>query len=230
MKLLKTAAIALAAVLSIGPNQAISAKPHPNWTATVNPGEGGSHVLGNPEAALKLTEFISYTCPHCAHFHKDADAPLKMGYVHTGKVSVEIRHLVRDKVDLAATLLANCGDPKNFFANHNMILQAQDKWIATMDGISAAQRGRWNAPGLGAQMKAIAGDLGFYAMFEQRGYRRQALDQCLSDEARARQFSAQTQKAVDEGVEGTPSFMLNGVLLAGTHDWQSLDAQLKARF
>jgi protein-disulfide isomerase len=224
MRFARIAAIALAATLSI------AAAPHPDWTATVTMGEGGSHVLGNPAAKVRLTEFISYTCPHCAHFHKEADGALKLGYVLPGKVSIEIRHLVLDPVDLSAALLTNCGDPKRFFGNHNAFLQSQDRWIETMGKASDGQKARWTSGSIASRMKAIANDFGFYRMMEQRGYRRSDLDRCLGDEAMTRRLTTQTQEAMRDGVEGTPSFMIDGTLLAGTHDWQSLSAQLQARF
>jgi len=207
-----------------------SDRPHPDWTTTVTAGEDGSHVLGNPAANVKLTEFVSYTCPHCAHFHKESDAALKLGYVLPGKVSLEIRHIVRDPVDLAAALLTNCGDPRNFFRNHNLFLQTQDRWIAPLANATEGQKQRWTTGALPVRMKAIANDFGFFAMMAQRGYQRAALDRCLSDEAMARRLIAQTQNGGKAGVEGTPSFMLDGTLLTGTHDWQSLDSQLRARF
>jgi protein-disulfide isomerase len=224
MRFIRLAAVAIAAAVSI------AAAPHPDWTGTVSLGEGGSHVLGNPAAKVKLTEFVSYTCPHCAHFQKEGDDALKLAYVLPGKVSLEVRHMVRDPIDLAAALMTNCGDPKKFFGNHNAVLRSQDTWITVMGTASDAQKARWTAGTLGARMRAIAGDFGFYRMMERRGYDRPALDRCLADEAMARRLGAQTQDAIKAGVEGTPSFMLNGTLLAGTHDWPSLDTQLQARF
>ena len=95
---------------------------------------------------------------------------------------------------------------------------------------SKGQQARWTSGALGTRMKAIANDFGFYRMMEQRGYTRAALDRCLSDETKAKLLAAQTKAAADAGVEGTPSFMLNGTLLAGTHDWASLKTQINARF
>lgn len=224
MHLLKMAAIAVAAVVSI------AAAPHGDWTATYASGAGGSHVMGNPEAPVKLTEFISYTCSHCATFHKQSEAALKLAYIQPGKLSLEIRHLVRDPVDLAAGLIANCGDARGFFRTHNTLLQTQDKWITIMASASAGQKARWSSGDFSARMRAIASDFGFYQMMEQRGYQRPALDRCLADQAMARKLTAQTEAAIDAGVEGTPAFMLNGALLAGTHDWQELSSQIQARF
>jgi protein-disulfide isomerase len=223
MRFIRLAVIAIAALASV------AAAPRGDWTTTINPGPGGSHVLGNPNAKVKLTEFISYTCPHCAHFHQESETPLLVGYVLPGKVSVEVRHFLRDPIDLAAALTTNCGDPKKFFRNHHAILQNQDKWMAVMGTASKVQQSRWTNGPFGARMRAIAADFGFYRLMEQRGYDRVALDRCLADEAMARKLTAQTREAANAGVEGTPSFMLDGNLLAGTYDWKSLSTQLDAR-
>src|SRR5690606_26378810 len=126
------------------------------WLATVAVGADGTHVLGNPDATVKLDEFISYTCPHCANFEKQAEAPIRLAYVMPGKLSVRIVHLIRDPVDLTVAMLTNCGDPAGFFLRHQIFLQSQDKWLARMDGMTDAQRQRWTSGDLPARMRAIA--------------------------------------------------------------------------
>ncbi len=229
MRFARLAAIAVAAFLSIAADKPRPGGPHPNWLDTVAVTESGSHVLGNPDADVKLVEFVSYTCPHCAHFEEQSNAPLRISYVMPGKVSVEVRHLLRDAVDLTVAMLTNCGKPEKFFDNHKTFLYRQDNWIKAMDSASDAQKQRWANGELPQRMRAIAADFGFYAIMEQRGYDRPAVNRCLADEAKARTLTTQTQGAVEAGVQGTPSFMLNGVLLTGTHDWKSLDDQLRAR-
>ena len=91
MKAVKTALLAGAMVFTTGFAT--------NWAVTVTETQGG-HLIGNPQAETKLAEYISYTCGHCAHFAQEGDPVLKMIYVRSGKVSVEIRHLLRDPVDL----------------------------------------------------------------------------------------------------------------------------------
>jgi protein-disulfide isomerase len=222
--------LAAAAVLSIGAGKPAAQAPHGNWLATIAVTPAGSHQLGNPAAPVKLVEYVSYTCPHCAHFQQQADAPLRIAYLQPGKVQVEVRHLVRDPVDMTVAMLTNCGAPSRFFANHNLFLQGQERWIGAMNTASTAQRARWTSGDNAARMRAIAADFGFYAMMEQRGYDRPTVDRCLADAAMAKRLVAQTTGAEALGVQGTPGFLLNGLLLAGTYDWQSLDAQLQARF
>lgn len=201
----------------------------PNWLTTVAVTPQGSHVLGNPAAPIKVTAWISYTCPHCAEFERVSDGPMRIGYVAPGKASMEIKHLLRDPIDATVAQLANCGPPSRFFANHTLFMRRQSEWIAPMANASAAQRQRWSSGDHAAQRRAIASDFHLYEILEGRGYRRVELDRCLADEALANRLAAQTVEAIKLGFEGTPSFSLNGVPLAGTYGWPSLEMQIKAR-
>jgi protein-disulfide isomerase len=222
-------ALAAAALLSLGAGKPASG-PHGNWLTTVSIAPGGGHLMGNPNAPVKLVEYISYTCPHCAHFEKESEAAMRLAYIQPGKVQVEVRHFIRDPIDMTVALLTNCGDPSRFFANHSMFLLNQDRWIAAADKATAAQKARWITGDNGARMRAIASDFGFYTMMEQRGYDRPMVDRCLADMTTANRIAAQTVAADKLGVQGTPGFMINDVLLAGTYDWQSLNSQIEARF
>ena len=78
-----------------------------------------------------------------------------------------------------------------------------------------------------AGRRAIASDFGFYKLMEGRGYRRTDIDRCLNDEALAKQMAARSAKDWDRpGVDSTPSFAINGLVMPGTHTWQELQKQL----
>ncbi len=229
MKITNTLA-ALFAALSLA---AIAAPAHsaspPNWTATVAVAEDGTYTLGNPEAKVQVTEFVSYTCPHCANFQKQAEAPLRLAYVMPGKVSVRVVHFVRDSVDLTIGLLVQCGDPKGYFARHNQFLQEQDRWLSKAGKLTKAQRDRWAAGDFAAGMRAIASDLAFYDLMAHRGYDRTKVDRCLGDTALANKLLAQYSDAKRLGVPGTPSFAIGGKLIDSAYDWPTLDAAIKGQ-
>jgi protein-disulfide isomerase len=224
MRLIRLATLAAAAILTI------AAKPAPrDWIAAVSVTASGSHLQGNPDADVKLAEYVSYTCSHCAHFQREAAAPLQLSYVRTGKVSAEVRHLVRDPVDLTVAMLTNCGTPNRFVRLHNAFLVNQDRWIKLMDTASDFQKQRWANGDNHARMRAIAADFGFYPMMESFGYQRVQVDRCLADDAMMRRIVAQTVEAQRLGVQGTPSFFINGAPLSDTFDWPGLDKELKSR-
>ncbi len=179
---------------------------------------------------MKLTQFISYTCSHCAHFEAEADAPLRLAFIATGKGSIEVRNFVRDPVDLTAALLANCGSPAKFFGNHAAFLRSQAKWIGPLAHPTPTQTARWSGGTFAKRTRAIALDFGFYRIMQSRGYTPPQVDACLADEALARRLAVSTDEAQTKlFVSGTPMFAIDGVVLAGTHTWGALRPQLDAR-
>lgn len=226
--LLKALALAGAATLALGASAqnkpAAAAKG--NWATAVTETKGG-HLLGNPDAKTRLVEFMSYTCSHCAQFSLEGDGAIKLLYVPTGKMSYEIRHLLRDPVDLTAAMLAHCGDVKKFPLNHQAFMSSHGKWMAKAQQTTQAQRARWQFGTLGARLQAIASDLDFYQLMEGRGYGRAQVDKCLTDEAKANALAEMSRADIETwNLRGTPSFVLDGQLLDGTHSWSDLRPKL----
>ncbi len=223
-------ALALGAVVLTGSGAAAVAQSGQNWTMAVVEKDHG-HLLGNPEAKVRLVEFMSYTCSHCADFARNGDQAIKLAYVPNGRVSFEIRHLLRDPIDLTAALLTHCGDPAKFPENHSAILYAQDEWMAKARATTQAQRSRWQFGTNGARRQAMASDLGFYTIMERRGYSRVALDRCLADEAKATALAESSQSDIATyKLQGTPSFVVDGELLEGVFTWPALEKALGSRF
>lgn len=221
LKLLAAGAAALASVAVAAPVQ--------NWNVVVARTPSPGHLFGNPAAKVKLVEYVSYTCPHCAEFQIESEAPLRLNYIRSGKLSLEVRPLLRDAVDATVALLAFCGPKDKFPINHSMFLRSQSKWIAAMVTASDAQRARWSTGTRLHRARAIASDFHFYEIMATRGYNRTQVDQCLADEGLAERLAKGTEAAARAGVESTPSFAINGQLLLGTHEWPTLEAQLAAR-
>ena len=221
--LLRPALLAIAAALTIG------ASPPMDWNRVVTRTASQSNVLGNPAAKVKLTTWVSYTCPHCAEFELEADAGLKLKYIRSGKVSVEIRHFVRDPVDLTVAMLTNCGPKEKFPLNHSAFMRRQSGWIGTLASSSKAQQARWSNGTLPVRARAIASDFKFYQIMQSRGYDRVAVDRCLADVGMAQRLAAGTEAASKLGVDHTPSFALDGALLFGTGGWDLLQPQIEAR-
>ncbi len=197
-----------------------------NWNVEYVQTETG-HRVGNPEAKTQLIAFVSYSCPACKIFEQASDAPLRAGYIHEGKLGMEVRLAIRNPIDLAASLAAECGPEDKFFDNHRAIMFAQGTWLPVFQNATPAQRARWSSGSHSARMKAIAADGGFYEIMERRGYRRAELDACLSDEVRARQLETIAEQTKSElGFIYTPSFALNGTYLEGVHAWLDLNKAL----
>lgn len=201
-----------------------------NWNAKVTRTADDGYILGNPGAPLHLVAYISYTCPHCADFEQEAQAPLAIGMIGPGKGTYEIRPFLRNGLDVVASLLAECGPPSKFLGNTQLLLSKQKEWLEPIGKLTDAQKARWDAPDFATKMRAIASDLGLYTLMERRGYGRPELDRCLADKPLADRIAKHTQDAAEkEGINGTPGFLIDGSPLLATYTWESLKPQLDAR-
>ena len=222
--------VVMIAVAGSAPADARTPAKKPAGAGAVTEHEGG-HILGDPEAPNHLIEFMSYTCSHCADFARTGEGAIKLAYIPTGKVNLEIRHFIRDPIDMTAALLTQCGPTAKFPANHSAIILKQDEWLAKARTATQAQRARWQFGTHSARFQAIASDLGFYDIMISRGYTRAALDICLSDTAKADAIAETSRADVAKyGLLGTPSFVLNGTLLENVYGWEALRPHLDKFF
>lgn len=202
--------------------------PSHNWLAHMVTNADGSFTVGNPEAPIKLTEYVSYTCPHCAEFHKESSGVLRLTAIPQGKIQLTVVSVLRNPVDLAASLLVSCGDPKRIWARHDDMLGTQETWLAKAKDMTPAQEQRWTTGPVPQRLRAIASDFDFYAHLDAWGITRVQADQCLSNQAGIDKIMALQTKANDINIPGTPSFTINGQLVP-EHDWTSLSKDLDAR-
>lgn len=216
-------ALAACAMLSLA-----ASPPKANWAARVDVMADGSHTLGNPDAPIKLTEYVSYTCPHCAHFHREADAALRLTLIPKGQVQVTATNMLRNPIDVTVAMLTSCGDPKRFWVRHNAFMGTQDKWLPKAEKLSREQQMRWYQGDMAGRLRAVASDFGFYAKVQQWGLTRAQADRCLADKAMLEKLKQQQAAAQELGIDSTPSFTINGKVQE-FHDWDSLSRALGER-
>ena len=206
---------------------ATPAKPA-RWSATVSVNSIGAYVVGNPRAKVKLVEYFSYTCSHCADFAKLGSAPLKAQYIDKGLVLFEYRNLVRDPVDLTAALLARCGPVGAFAGNHEAIFAAQPVWLKRVEQASDALKASWYQGDPGTRARKIAADAGLAALMEKRGYSAAQVNACLDSEVAQAEVTGMTNIGLSgDHVRGTPTFFVNG-RDAETTTWPVLKTKLDA--
>lgn len=203
----------------------IAAPAGTSWveTAAVTP-EGG-YVIGNPEAPLKLVEYASHTCSHCAAFSQEAAAALDE-YVAKGVVSYELRNQIHDPIDLTIALLARCGTPASFHPLANQAWQNFEAIIQRAQADPAALQAAQAAPPA-QRFQAIGEASGLIDFFAARGISRDQALSCLADTAKATQITEASETQSEElNVTGTPTFFLNGRLVEGT-SWSLIEPALQ---
>lgn len=149
-------------------------------------------MIGNLESKVVLTEYASYTCPHCANFHSEVFKDLKRDYIDTGKIKFVYREVFFDRYGLWAAMIARCGGDLRYFGIQDLIYSTQKEWAASQDPAVIIENLR---------------RLGRTAGLEDA-----AMDVCLNDAAMAQAMVAKFQKDSEaDDINSTPSFVLNGV-------------------
>jgi hypothetical protein len=203
----------------------LAAQPATDWTRRVTQTPQGAFVLGNPAAKTRLIEYVSYTCPHCAHFTNEASRPLRTKYVATGATAVEIRHAVRDPIDFAAALLVRCTGPQRFFAAHERVFATQDQWFERGVRYAQANQDALNKASVPGRLGLLAKATGLGAVV---GLTDPQVKACLANTAAQKPVMAMTDEAWSKrSIPGTPYFLVNGKGLSDTNDWAALEPQLK---
>lgn len=186
------------------------------WTDVVSKTEAGGYKMGNPEAKLQLIEYGAITCPGCAQFAAQSTEELNE-LVNTGVVAFEFRpFLVHGIQDIPGFLLAQCSGPEAFFPLIDQLFADQQNWLGKLSTVTEADQQamqKMSPP----QMSTLLGTkMGLIEFVKSRGISEDQAKSCLADKASIDALIALTEKGTkDDGVSGTPFFMLNGAKLDG---------------
>jgi protein-disulfide isomerase len=182
------AAIAVMGLWSVAPK---SAQAEETTTAATPAIEIKDYGIGPIDAKVKIIEYASFTCPHCANFHEQSFKKLKAEFIDTGKVRFEYREVYFDRYGLWAAMMARCGGEMRYFGISDILFSTQQDWAASEDPAVIV-----------ANLKKIGRTAGMDDTM---------LDACMKDAttAQAMMTHYETNFAAD-GIEGTPTFIING--------------------
>jgi protein-disulfide isomerase len=197
-----------------------------NWSRNVVATPEGGFRMGNPQAKVKLVEYGSLTCIHCAAFSREGMAPLVATYVRSGKVSYEYRNFILNGLDVAATLVARCGGAGRFFPVADRLYATRDQWMGRFGSLTAAQKAQMNALPENQRLGRLAEFAGIPQLAAQAGIAPVQAKRCLADQAGLDRLARMAQAAEAQGVGGTPTFFINGANI-GTHTWATLEPILR---
>jgi len=217
-----------AAANDAAPLPQIAAPNHGDWSEIATMTDRGSYLLGNPNAPVKLVEYASITCPHCAEFAENAATPLRERYVRSGQVSWEYRPYMIFPTDPGVFLLLHCLGPQPFFHVSEQLYADQANWVGRAQPILQAQQQQFEAMPPLQRAAALVRAAGLDQFFRQRGLPEARMNACLADNAALDQLQQITTRGTNEdSVSGTPTFILNGENI-GTVSWADLEGRLRA--
>ena len=169
--------------------------------------------MGDKNAPVTIIEFSDFQCPFCRRFWSDTLSQIKTQYIDTGKVKLVYRDFPLDSIHPGAKPAAEAAecaeDQGKFWEMHDKIFEEQNK-----QGQGTVQFGV-------TDLKNWAGELGLD---------QDKFDSCLDDGKYADEVAKDFQDGAQAGVQGTPSFFINGKQLSGAQPFaafqQAIDAEL----
>ena len=168
----------------------------------LKPGALLDRALGDPNAPVKIVEYMSMTCPHCAHFHNTVFEEIKKKYIDTGKVYFVIREFPFDPRAAAAFMLARCAPEQQYFPFISMLFKQQQSWATAQDARAAL-----------LQMSKMA------------GFSQESFEACLTNQQLLNDVNATMQRGATEfGVNSTPTFIINGKKYSGDMSVETMSA------
>lgn len=202
--------------------------PPGGWVGQVRRTAVGGYLMGNPDAPVKVVEYGSRTCPHCAAFAKEGYAELKSDYIPTGRVSYEFRDYAIHAPDMAAILLGECGSPQAFFPILEQMFANQPAVFAKLENLPQGFEQQF-AGKSAAQQAQVWGDyLGYVSFVGQRGIPQAKARACLSDETAIENYAKALAAANQRyGITGTPTFLINDEVQQQVVAWSQLEPKIQ---
>jgi protein-disulfide isomerase len=147
------------------------------------------HVLGPAGAPVTVIEYASLTCPHCGKFETTVFPQIKKDLIDTGKIRFAFRDFPLDGAALKAAQIAHCGsDEGQYWGFLELEFRNQATW----------------AFGEGNPVDALI------HLSRLGGLSEEAARTCMADENLARTIVDTRKGGEDAGVDGTPTFFVNG--------------------
>jgi protein-disulfide isomerase len=173
-----------------------------DMTEVLKPGPLPDKALGDANAPVKIVEYMSMTCPHCANFHNNTFDKIKEKYIDSGKVYFVIREFPFDPRAAAAFMLARCAPENQYYPFVSMLFKQQQTWATAQDARAAL-----------LQMSKLA------------GFSQESFEACLTNQKLLDDVNATMQRGAGEfGVNSTPTFIINGKKYAGDMSLESMSA------
>ncbi len=147
----------------------------------------GKRSIGNPNAPIKVVEYSSLTCGHCAHFHKSSYEEFKTKFVDTGRVELIFKEYPLNPPALDASQILRCMPEDKFVSFMSLLFDQQDVWAYKPDYKDALR-----------QNAKLAG------MSDEQ------FDACLANTDLKNRIVADMKAASDKyKIQSTPSFVVN---------------------
>jgi protein-disulfide isomerase len=169
---------------------------------------GDAYTLGRADAPITIVEYSDYRCFFCRR-HALETLPLLKEYVENGTVRYVFKDFPLRNAGHALSVKAGeavrcAGDQNARLEMHDLIFEQQEEWSGREDAVTL--------------FSTYAGQLGL---------NRAAFDRCLSSNKYEAAVLADGDEGMRLGVQATPTFFLNGYVLAGAYPIEAFEQAIE---
>jgi len=158
---------------------------------TVEVQTGNLPPLGNPNAPIKIIEFGDFLCPFCAQAATDLYTQIE-GLINQGKVVLYFRDFVVHPQAKIIHNAARCANEQEKYWEFNK--SAFQKFL---NGVDTSKK---------ENLLSLAKELNLDL---------QSFEKCLNENRYNQEIQNDSQAGASAGVEGTPTFFINGKKIVG---------------
>ena len=173
------------------------------WALAVAPAaalhaQAASRTKGSATAPITVYEMSDFQCPYCRRFAVETFPTIEKEYIATGKVRWIFVNFPLTSIHanaVAAAQVANCaGTQGAFWAMHDLLYQHQEAWAPLKE----------------------AGPF-FLSLADSARISKQTLLACVNAPETLAEIRSEAEGSERAGAQSTPTFYIEGGLLAGAH-------------
>ena len=148
-----------------------------------------SHLVGDPNAPVKLIEFADFQCPFCSQFWGTTLQVIKSEFIDTGQAALYFHHMafIGPESRLAAQASECAAEQGRFEDYHDILFERQGP---ENEGYLTQ-----------ARLESFATEIGLDVP---------AFSECLSSGRYASQVQSETDNAAEAGIRSTPTLVVDG--------------------
>jgi protein-disulfide isomerase len=190
-----------------------NSSPEPNPVNIVAPParshpKANANTMGDPKAPVKIVEYADFQCPFCLRYWQDTEPQIIKTYVATGKVFYEYRSVgafIGPESGSAAEAAYCAGDQGKFWEYHDTLYS---NWTGENVGNFAPDK---------LQQFALA-----------VGLDTNKFNDCISQSLHKGQVQQDVADAKADGIQATPSFVINGKLIEGAQPFDVMQQEIES--
>lgn len=192
------------------PRNQVETTPLPQSSSDTNPALPpiGDLVIGSVSAPAVIIEYVDYKCPKCGEFHRDTWPELKKNYIDTGKLKVVLRpYPVYGEDGAKAVYGSYCAAAQQKLEPyHDSVFSYMWETYFSKKDYDATVRNTLDA----SAMKTLTEEVGMDS---------QQYVSCVDNIIYKSDYDKAMQAAAQDGIQGTPSFMIHGQKVVGAQPY-----------